>query len=84
MEVKARVDKVTWSWVPGSVTAGLQVGSLENMSSHSVLLHFSFGPSATGITSGSPSLPFIQLPNVLCKRERPGAPSHHRLLAASG
>lgn len=32
--VKAGVDTVTWSWVPGNVTAGLQVGSVENMGSH--------------------------------------------------
>lgn len=32
--VKARLDKVTWTWVPGSMTAGLQVGSLEGMGSH--------------------------------------------------
>ena len=32
--VKAGVDTVTWSWVPGNMTAGLQVGSVENMGSH--------------------------------------------------
>ena len=30
---KARVGKVTWSWVPGSMTAGLRVGSVEDMGS---------------------------------------------------
>lgn len=35
---EARVGKVTWSWVPGSVTAGVWVGSVEDMGRHQSVL----------------------------------------------
>lgn len=55
---KARLDKVTWTWVPGSMTAGLRVGSLEDMGSHRSVLSMRAGaaPPAIGIWQQVPGV----------------------------